>query len=797
MHVSIRTRAPRRKEICLAILTGLALFGASATPVQAQAAGQAAAAQVGAYDLPAGSLVATLDAIAKQSGRAISFDRDYLQGQTAPAIKGNYTGAQAVQAALAGKKLRLDETSAGVLNIYVVGELEQVTVYAKRDQAEKGFKADRSDTATRSGADLMDLAGAVTIITSKVLETQQATNIRETLRNVSGIGFSDSPQGLPTFSVRGFNNPAMTTNGIPDQNAAQTNVFGVERIEVLKGPQAILAGSGSLGGGVNVVLKKPTAEPVRDLMVQYGTNNDRTIAGDASGAFSSDKRFTYRLIASSARGGETDAGYHGRKDDSVLPQARWKDETTDLIVGVAYQKQHLPEPQYTFARRDGYIMPTPTIRLTNPNDGFEVEEKRAFYQLEQKITPTISLISRLQRTDDKLELHQYSSGGGLRYNAGAARDNPNGMVSVNPTLMKTDQNQTSGDHYVRALFNTGDIEHKLSVGVNHSNFVYHQVQWSGTGTSKVLTVYPTGVPVDLPDAESVNTTLNSVTDVYQRQKGVYLQDLITWGDWNLLLNWRRTLYTTGGQTDFKTANFVFTTPATTIGRNTPGAGLVYRVTPNVSLYGNVSDGFVPQTSAACGGGIVPPISSKNKELGAKFSLFGDKLSLTTDAFQIDQSGTLAYDPVNRCYNVRPAQQTKGYELDLQGQLAAGWSAILNYTYSTSKDVVDPTTLFPGKPRHKGSFWTTYQLPQVPGLGLGLGVSAASGMLGNYDKTYPFYIPKQVQVDASVFYEIPTWSFTFGVKNIADRHMYAGTTGSSYVPIIQGRNFMITAKHSFN
>lgn len=782
----------------MAILTGFALAGGGAASAQAQAtAAQSPTAPTFTFDIPAGALPATLDAIAKQTGRTVRFDREHLVGQTAPAIKGNLTAHQAVAAALAGKKLRLNDDAAGVLDVYVIGELEQVTVYAKRDQAEKGFKADRSDTATRSGTDLMDLAGAVTIITSKVLETQQATNIRDTLRNVSGIGFSDSPQGLPTFSVRGFNNPATTTNGIPDQNAGQTNVFGVERIEVLKGPQAILAGTGSLGGGVNVVLKKPSAEPVRDLMVQYGTNNDRTLAGDVSGAFSDDKRLTYRLIGSTARGGETDAGYNGRKDDSVLPQVRWKDETTDMIAGVAYQKQHLPQPQYTFARRDGFIMPTPTVRLTNPNDGFEVEEKRAFYQLEQKITPWITLISRLQRTDDNLELHQYSSGGGLRYNTGAAPDNPNGTVSFSPTLMKTDQNQTSGDHYVRMIFSTGDIDHKLSVGLSHSNFKYHQVQWSGTGTSKILTLYPTAVPVDLPDAESVNTTLNSVTDVYQRQKGAYLQDLISWGDWNLMLNWRRSLYTTGGSTNFVTANFVFNTPPTTIGRNTPGAGVVYRVTPEMSLYGNVSNGFVPQTSAACGGGIVPPISSKNKELGAKFSLLGDKLSITTDAFQIDQSGTLAFDAVNRCYNVRAAQRTKGYELDVQGQLAAGWSAIMNYTYSTSEDVGNPATLFPGKPRHKGSFWTTYQLPQVKGLGLGLGVSAASGMRGNFDATYPFWIKKQVQVDASLFYEIPTWSFTFGVKNLGDRLLYAGTTGNSYVPIIQGRNFMVTAKHSFN
>lgn len=795
MHASKLPRAPRHKEICFAILTGFTLFGSCTGSALAQPTGQAATAAASSYDLPAGPLAVTLDAIAKQSARSVSFDRDFLVGQTAPAIRGSYTAQQAVEAALAGKKLRLVEDNKGVLNVYVVGELEQVTVLAKRDQAEKGFKADRSDTATRSGTDLMDLAGAVTIITSKVLETQQATNLRDTLRNVSGIGFTDSPQGTPQFSVRGFSNPSTTTNGIPDQNAGQTNVYNIERIEVLKGPQAILAGSGSLGGGVNVVLKKPTAEPVRDLTVQYGTNSERTIAGDVSGAISEDKRLTYRIIGSMSRSGTSDAGYNGRKDDALLPQLRWKDETTDLIVGLAYQKQHLLMPQYTFARRDGFIMPTPTVPLSNPDDGFDVTEKRAFYQLEQKLAPWATLVSRLQRTDDNLHLHQWTPGG-LRYNTGAAKDDTNGTSNFFPSLQRSAQTQFSGDHYIRMQFDTGEVEHKLSVGLSHNKFDYEQIQWSG-GATKLMTLYPTAVPYSFPDVDTVNTTVNSVTNAYSTQKGLYLQDLMSWGDWSLLLNWRRTLYTTSGQTDFKTSNSVFVSPETTVAKNIPGAGIVYRMSPTVSLYGNVSQGYVPQTNAACSGGIVPPILSKNKEIGAKFSLFDDKLSLTADTFRIDQSNSLAFDSVNRCFNVRPAQQTKGFEFDLQGDLAPGWRAILNYTYATTRDVTDPTVLFAAKPKHKGSLWTTYNLPQVKGLGVGLGISAASSMQGTFDKTYPFVIGKQYQVDASAFYEIPNWSFTVGVKNLTDKKLYGGTTSSSYVPVLAGRSFMLTAKHSFN
>lgn len=791
MHVSNRSRAPRRREIYLAVLTGFVLCSGGAGAAGAESAGQVASQAV-AYDIPAGPLHATLDAIAKQSGRRISYDRAVLAGQTAHAVRGSYTPKQAVEAAVAGHKIQVFEDAGGVLNAYVVGEIEKIEIRAKRDQAEKGFKADRSDTATRSGTDLMDLPGAVTIITAKVLETQQATNLRDTLRNVSGIGFSDSPQGLPTFSVRGFNQPAMTTNGISDRNAGQVGVFGVERIEVLKGPQAILAGNGSLGGGVNVVLKKPSAEPVRDVMVQYGTNADRTIAGDLSGAVSDDKRLSYRLVASSARAGTTDAGYDGRRDDSVMPQLRWKDAATDLIAGVSYHEQHLPLPLYTFARRDGLILPVPKVPLSNPKDGFDVREQRVFYQLEHKLGEAATVVSRLQYGEDVLRLHQRS--GNLDYARGAPPDQPTGTVTLNPTSSRSAQRETSGDHYLRLLFTTGELAHKFVVGVNHNDFDLQQRQWSGQ--PKTVTLYPQAVPVELPPADA-NPDLLYISNVAQRQRALYVQDQLSWEDWILQLNWRRSRVTQSSDITYPSFNFTGVTPAVTVSRNTPGVGLIYRATPSVALYGNVANGFTAQTDLACGGGLVPPLSSRNKELGAKFSLLDDKLSLTTAAFQIDQSGRLVYDRPNNCYNVRAAQRTTGFEFDLQGELARGWQAMANYTYAKSKDVGDPTAPFPNKPRHKASLWTIYQLPQVQGLGVGLGLSAQSRTPGSSDKNAPFDLPGQAQVDASLFYEIPHWSFTLGVKNLADRQLYSGTTSGSYVPVVEGRSFMLSARHSFD
>ena len=266
-----------------------------------------AAAATQAYKLPAGPMAASLQQIAAIGGHTVQFAPDEVANLVAAPVSGQLTQMEAVTAALGNSGLAVKIGANGTFLVNHSTATQTITVVAQRDQAETAFKADYSKTTTRSGAMLRDVPQSVTIITSKVLETQQATSLYDALRNVSGVAFTQSPQGLPVFSVRGFNQTSATTNGVSDRAATQTNVFGVERLEVLKGPQAILAGAGSLGGGVNVVMKKPQATPISDLTFQYGSHDDVTLAADLSGALTDDKKLTYRLITSGAQSSGTTA----------------------------------------------------------------------------------------------------------------------------------------------------------------------------------------------------------------------------------------------------------------------------------------------------------------------------------------------------------------------------------------------------------------------------------------------------------------------------------------------------------
>lgn len=780
-----------------AVMLGVLALCAMPTGASAQTmatASSTASARTLAFDIPAAPLVATLREISRVSGLRIDVDAESVTGKQAPAIKGTLSVDEALALAMADNGVQARRVGAGYW-VAVPGKLGTVVVAARRDQAETSFKADRSDTATRSGTDLMELPGAVTIITSKVLESQQALSVRDALANVSGMGFNKTPQGSPTFTVRGYGQTAALVNGLSDTSASLTNVFGVERIEVLKGPQAILSGSGTLGGGVNVVTKKPQADPIRSVMLQYGSHGDLTVAGDVGQALSDDGRLSFRLIAAHSQARDNNFGFDGRKDDSWLPQLRWKDATTDLIVGASYGKQHAPVPAYTFARRDGFILPMPGMLVGRREDGFDTEQKRFFYQLEQTITPSITFISRVQRSLQETEIHMRSPNG-LSYARGAANDSPLDTVIFYASRTVMNQRDLSGDHYLRITGDTGPLKHKLSVGINHTDTVLNQPQWSGASTT--ATLYPTPVPLAFGDLRADASTLSSVSNQHNTQLAGFAQDLMTWGDWNLLVNLRRNRYTVESSAAFPTANVTSTSPKATIWSTTPGVGLVYTLTPQVSLYTNYAEGFVPATNVSCNGGFVPPVTTRNREVGAKFDLFDSKLSLTAAAYELALSNQLAYNQVKRCYDVRDAQVSRGFEIDAQGQAARGLSVLFNYTYAALKDVGNPNTVYTGVPKHKMSLWSTYEVQNEAwrGLGLGLGISATAKSKGNYDARYMAVVPGQAQIDASVFYNRGPWSTTFGIKNIADRLLYATTVSSSFIPVLERRNFMLTVKRDF-
>ena len=433
------------------------------------------------------------------------------------------------------------------------------------------------------------------------------------------------------------------------------------------------------------------------------------------------------------------------------------------------------------------------MRMGNKKDGFDSEQRRAFYQLEQYITPYATLISRLQYARTDFKLHVYNS-------SGLSRTSDSGESWFSPSRSHYETTETSGDHYLRFEGDTGPLSHKLSVGINHTKYTSktQEFQNSDGSATRQVSVYPPSY-FPFPEVDSVSRDLFGTTDTTSEQLGAFAQELLTYGDWNLLLNLRRSRYTTLSSSTYDFGGVIETSSD---GKQkewvtTPGIGLIYNVTPQTSVYASYAEGFTPQFDRPCSGGSLEPQRSRNRELGAKFDLLDSRLSLTTAAFELKQFNVLSYDNFGDCYNTLAGQTTRGLELDLQGELAPGWNAVMNYTYSRLKDESDPDRIFTGAPKHKLSLCTTYEIQReaLRGLGFGLGISAFSHANGDRRAAYAFTTPGAAQVDMSVFYNRNAWSTTLGVKNVFDKDIYQAAT-STFVRVRDGRTLLLTTKYSF-
>ncbi|WP_226858321.1 TonB-dependent siderophore receptor [Diaphorobacter aerolatus] len=211
--------------------------------------------------------------------------------------------------------------------------LPTVTVTADSEDGSgqvSGYSALRSTAGSKTDTPIVEIPQSVSVITADRVEAIGATTVRDALGYTPGIGIS--PYGADSrydwITVRGFDaySPGFYQDGLPLRNANSFAVwkvepYGAERIDVLRGPSSVLYGQGSAGGVVDVVSKLPTATPVRELQLQYGSHSRKTIAGDFGGALDADGKVLYRIV--------------GLFRDGDLPEGGARDDRTYLAPSLS------------------------------------------------------------------------------------------------------------------------------------------------------------------------------------------------------------------------------------------------------------------------------------------------------------------------------------------------------------------------------------------------------------------------------------------------------------------------------
>ena len=268
-----RTSPPRptARPLLRPLLAALVLgTGAVAlAPAVAAPSAQAAATERD-YNLPAGPLAATLNRIAREAGLTVVVDGGLVADQRAPAVNGRMNAETALRRALAGSGLGLSiEGGAAVIRPRSTTaaspqQLPEVRVLAASPTA--AYQAAAATSATRIDAPLRDIPQTVNVVTAALIADQAAQSLQDTLQNVPGVSFHIGDGQRDQVYIRGFDAIGdQYVDGLRDDGLYYRDLSNVDRIEVVKGPAAVLYGRGSSGGIVNRITKRPGPDPVREL----------------------------------------------------------------------------------------------------------------------------------------------------------------------------------------------------------------------------------------------------------------------------------------------------------------------------------------------------------------------------------------------------------------------------------------------------------------------------------------------------------------------------------------------------
>ncbi|WP_244466161.1 TonB-dependent siderophore receptor [Dyella japonica] len=653
-----------------------------------------------------------------------------------------------------------------------------------------GFKASLTSVGSRNDADLIDVPQSVSVVTRELMDSQQSLTVEDAVRNVAGVAFVEGSDGLPLFQIRGFYTGNGLIDGMPNSNAGSGDfppLIGLERVEVIKGPQSILGDStgNSFGGLVNVTTKQPQSEPVHEVSYTLGQQGMVQAGLDMTGPLGHVSGLTYRLVMSGDYADRTPQGYRNRRSGYLAPSIGWTSGGTQLVVGAQRIVNRLPIPDHVVMLGDTLSSATPFGLLTgNEYDYANYQTNRLYYLLDQQLGNAWTWRSRGQYVQQQNDLQSWTL------------YNPTPLGNVSPYAEAYRYNDTYyslQNDFIR-VFGTGPVTHTVTLGMDYSRSRVGRTDdfWHSYNNG----VYNLFSDAALPRVSAVvqpedNVPLSGTP--WSVDNGLFLQDQLALGErWDMLVGLRRSAYevsTTDEQGNPWTPKRI---------KWVPNAGIVYKLTPDVAVYGFTSNGFQPLSYLGENGRPLVPALSRQLEAGAKFNLFHEQAWLTVSLYRImlDHS-YLFLEAMPNIASFGPGQTNRGVEIEFSGRVSPGLDISSSYTNAqiSNHDGTQPT----GAPRQRFNLWASYwfQGSALQGWGIAAGVQARSRSLGqSLDYSTYFPSPGQAEVDANVSYRTDRWRMTLGVKNLFARDLYSADFNETYVPLRTHRSVMLSGTYDF-
>lgn len=751
------------------------------------------------FDLPGGPLGETLLAVARQAGTVISFQPGLVEAQVAPAIRGRLTLMQALTLATQKTSLAVEWTPAGALTLRpapppavatpavpvpgvagaapepaAVVALPPVEVLGS-SRRDDGLRAVRSGSATRDNTPLGDLPQSVSVLTAEALDLQGGASTTDALRYVNGLSTVINFLGtggliLQSAQVRGL--PALfALSGMRTiRNDFPADLAFISRIEVPKGPSAVIGGAadfGGRGGTVNFVRKQAEPGHRNELTQTLGTQDDGSVRlmADLGGTLPGDT--LWRLVGLGGGTGRTEGGYTHQGSAGMLGSLAWRHE--DFRVAFTLQAE---------ARRS---VPAPSARGGLDFDG----ERLVNRPLEPGIIPPLNPGDRIltQTTDVEMDLEwRIARHWRLGWKARVEdlhTDMRRFQRFTRPLLLSADAEGAGSQWSLATDFSTGPVQHRVMAGLD-TDLLQQE--------TRIIDFANDGTPLPARTVEGRELRL-----------GVLLQDQMRLGPWRVRLGLQRTRlpqYRADGQVDLSASRLLATNW---------DAGALVRLSHAVSVYAGSQYTVESNPAQLTADGLTaPPTTLRQAQAGLKLDLLDGQMDLSIEAFRIRQA-LLFSEQVGFI-----GRSADGVELELAGRPWPVMDLSLGLTLQrpSARQLVLAADgrpvlrdgLAPEVPRRALQMLARLRLPErwAPRTSLGAGLRAASSTfvipLNPFQPREDFVLPGGGQLDLSLEHRFGAWSVRALVGNVFDRQLYANSTDTAYLPLHPGRNLAITAAY---
>lgn len=673
---------------------------------------------------------------------------------------------------------------------------------------EQDYSVKSTTAGTKMQMTQRDIPQSVSIISQQRMEDQQLQTLGDVMDNTLGISRSQADSDRSSYYSRGFQIDNYMVDGIPTYFESRWNLGDAlsdtalfERVEVVRGANGLMTGTGNPSASINMIRKHATSrEFTGNVSAEYGSWNKQRYVTDLQSPLTADGNVRGRIVAGYQNNDAWLDRYNSEKMFfSGIVDADLGD-TTSLSAGYEYQRIDINSPTWGGLPRwntDGSKNSYDRSRSTAPDWAYNDKDfNKVFVTIKQRFADTwqatmnathseVKFDSKMMYVDayvnkaDGTLIGPYGSyGPGYDYVGG---------TGWNSGKRKVD----AVDLFADGGYDLFGRQHNLMLGGSYSkqNNRYESA-WSNVFPNEIGSFYTF-------DGNFPETNWNPQSlaqDDTTHMKSLYAATRISLADpLHLIVGARYT-------------NWRIDTLAYSMEQNhtTPYAGLVYDIDDNWSTYASYTSIFQPQNKRDSSGKYLSPITGNNYELGLKSDWMNSRLTTTLAVFRIEQDNVgqstgvpIAGSNGDTAYRAMDGTVSKGVEFEVNGAITDNWQMTFGATRYVAEDN-EGNAVNPNLPRTTVKLFTRYRMPAMPELTVGGGVNWQNRVYS--DTVTPFGTFRAEQgsyalVDLFTRYQVTkNVSVQGNLNNLFDKTYDTNVDGS----IVYGepRNVSVTASYQF-